>query len=216
MINRYSWILVVILLLTLAVGTVYATSCDEKCFGTAGEPLLVQREKSISTLPVVLTDPIGDSTGPIDAVEIAGGSTEQELLLEITFAPTSTVTESETSILLDLDQNVSTGEPTSNIWFALPTQTIGCENLLSVSAELVEVRTCVFPTTVITTVLPTVGTDSISLSIPLNILGDDGNLNLAVITGGEAGPEDWIPQDGHGTLGMIADFPVYLPFIIRQ
>lgn len=166
-------------------------------------------------LPVIITDTLGDSTGDVDVIEIAGKSTEVELLIAVKFSPGTNILLSEAggAILLDLDQNSSTGKTAEDIWFGLPTQDVGAEILLSLYPDKVEVRDA--ETSNIISTLPVTQTiDSLSFAVPLGLLNnDEGQINFVAIMGDKDGPTDWAPETGYGIIA--APYVQFLPFILK-
>lgn len=168
------------------------------------------------SLPTIITDSLGDNIRGVDVIEVAGVSTSSELQMEIIFSPDTNITATQAggSILLDLDQNANTGKSVDDIWFALPTQDVGSEYLLSVYLTYVEVREA-NTSTIVGTVMVTQTTNALSFSIPLSLLdNDEGQINFAAIVGDFDGPTDWAPEVGYGTI--MASFSQYIPLIIKQ
>src|SRR6185503_12123549 len=79
------------------------------------------------TAPVstIATDPAGDG-GPVDITEIAGGSDTETLTLQLAFAPSTSTSQVNGYVLLDLDQDPKTGVPATAL-FGLPTQDVGVD-----------------------------------------------------------------------------------------
>lgn len=183
------------------------------------EPMdqLVDNDLSLQApdLPAIITDTLGDSTGDVDVIEIAGKSTEVELIMAVKFSPGTNIVMSEAggAVLLDLDQNSNTGKSVEEIWFGLPTQDVGAEILLSLYPDKVEVRDA--ETSNIVSTLPvTQTTDSLSFAVPLSLLNnDEGQVNFVTIMGDKDGPTDWAPETGYGTIA--APYSQFLPFVLK-
>lgn len=179
--------------------------------------LLVESDLSIQAadLPVIITDTLGDSTRDVDVIEVAGKSTEAELLIAVKFSPATDILVSEAggAVLLDLDQNSSTGKSAEEIWFGLPTQDVGAEILLSLYPDKVEVRDAE-TSTIVTTLPVTQSTDSLAFAVPLSLLNnDEGQINFVTIMGDKDGPTDWAPETGYGTIA--APYIQFLPFVLK-
>lgn len=174
-----------------------------------------EKHTSALILPKIITDPLGDSNEQVDVIEIAGASSGAELLMEVTFSPDTDIVASEAggAILLDLDQNSSTGKSATEIWFGLSTQDVGCEFLLSLYPDHVEVREAEMSTIVAT--LPVTQTaNALSFSVPLSLLNnDEGQINVVAIIGDKDGPTDWAPEVGYGTI--TGSYLHFIPVIMK-
>lgn len=176
---------------------------------------VIEISGSLPALPTVISDAVGDNTRAVDVIEIAGASTEENLIMKVTFSSGTNITATEAggAILLDLDQNPDTGKSAEEVWFALPTQVVGFEFLLSLYVDRVEVREAE-NSTVVATMPVTQTTDALSFSIPMNLLNnDEGRMNIVAILGDKDGPTDWAPEVGYGVIA--APFSQFVPLILN-
>lgn len=151
------------------------------------------------TLPLVISDPIGDG-GAVDIVQIRGRSTSDSIKLQLVFETDLNAYDFGGYLGLDIDQNVLTGLPLPD---GLPGQEVGCEYYISLYyVEYNEIDVYdqyfnfmgYFPCEY--------DTHNLRFSFPLSILNnDDGLMNLAAVVGNGYGPTDWIPDEGYGILG---------------
>lgn len=175
----------------------------------AGFPLVRISDTASVTLSTIITDPAGDSLDANDVTTVRGGSDGTAVAgMAIDFAPTTPMDQVGGYIYFDVDQDPSTGLPAEAL-FGSPTQDIGMEFF----ADLFEANGSdpfvpIFDAEtfeLITTVPATIVDHTISFEMPLEALGgDDGFINTAMVVG-FAGPSDWAPDDGHGTIEPFSD-----------
>ena len=168
------------------------------------------REKNISdlfnssltegTLPLIVSDPVGDG-GPVDVIEIRGNSTSSAIELQLVFKTELDPFDFGGYLGFDTDQDPFTGieYPFSN-----PNQDVGCEFFVDFfSLGFNEINVYDQFSNYLGTVDATYDLRSFTFAIPLSILGnDDGVMNIAAVVGDNSGPTDWIPDEGHGILGL--------------
>jgi len=151
-----------------------------------------------SALPVVIKDSTGDG-GVVDLTLLRGASTLKELQIEMEFATTLDSLNFGGYLSLDTDQNAGTGRPPT---FGKPTQNIGAEyEFLFFSAAIGQVD--LYSTTggFIASYPIQFTSNTLRFSTPLADLGnDDGNIDVTGVLGNRAGPTDWFPDIGHGTI----------------
>lgn len=153
-------------------------------------------------LPVVIDDPIGDG-GTVDVTVVRGAGANQQLEVEISFSTPITVTNLGGYLSLDTDQDPQTGLPPN---FGDPGQDIGMEYELTffdVGIGVLYVYDRINGLLVgVVSVHAT--SNSLSFSVPLSMLGDDdGSMDITGVLGTSAGPTDWFPDVGHGTINQF-------------
>ena len=159
-------------------------------------------------LDVIIDDPAGDAIGGVDLTTVRAGVAEGSAGMALDFA--SGIREAAGFIFLDTDQDASTGLP-AEAFFGLPEQDIGMEYFVDifaihdpdpvvfiVNAETFEL-VAVAPATIVD--------DTVSFEIPLDAIGDEGDINTAMVVGDFFGPTDWAPDAGHGTIEPFSDAP---------
>jgi len=151
-------------------------------------------------LPLILGDSSGDG-GPVDIVEIRGISSLSSLELQFVFASPLNPNDFGGYLGLDTDQNPGTGIA---LPFGLGGQDVGCEYFV-VLFDLANNVVSVFDqnSSFVGNAITIVESNSFRFVIPNSMLGnDDGIMNLAAVVGNNSGPTDWIPDTGHGTVGL--------------
>ena len=163
---------------------------------------------TIPTLSTIITDPAGDSLDSNDVTTVRAGSDGTAVAaMAIDFAATTPMSEVGGYIYLDTDQDPSTGLPAEAL-FGLPGQDVGMEFF----ADLFEANSDGFVPIfdaetfeLVAIVDATVEDHTITFAMPLEALGgDDGFINTAMVVG-FAGPSDWAPDEGHGTIEPFTD-----------
>jgi subtilisin family serine protease len=161
------------------------------------------------TLSTIITDPAGDSLDSNDVTTVRAGSDGSTVAsMAIDFAATTPMSQVGGYVYFDTDQNPSTGLP-AEAFFGKPTQDIGMEyfaDLFEANGKDPFVPIWNAKTFELVTVVPaTVVDHTISFVMPLDALGgDDGSINTAMVVG-LAGPSDWAPDSGHGTIEPFSD-----------
>jgi subtilisin family serine protease len=162
------------------------------------------------SLAPIIHDPAGDSTGPVDATVVRGGSDgSSEMAMSIDFTPETPIDQAVGEIYVDTDQDPSTGIPPSGL-AGLPTQDIGAEYLISLftvhDAEPVVVVIDLSTFEVVGTGPASVSGHTISFEAPLAALGgDDGAMDVDLVLGDPSRPMDYVPDVGHGTIEPFTD-----------
>jgi len=157
---------------------------------------------SLSNLPVVIADPVGDG-GVVDVTNFKAASNVAELNIEIEFSTVIVAANFGGYVSLDTDQNPNTGSPPS---FVGPGQDIGAEyelSFFSLEFGLVSLfdRVSGF---FIADYPVDVQSQTLAFSVPLADLGnDDGDMDITGVLGDGGGPTDWFPDIGHGTIGRF-------------
>lgn len=166
--------------------------------------VLTTLRNSGGSLPVILTDPLGDAVY-IDVVEVAAASAGAEMTMRLTFAPGAGPNGAAGYIFLDTDQDDSTGvSPT--VYAGNSQQDIGLEYYLFLFNLPYTVDIYNVDTGYIASVTPSYTSDSFEFTLPLSALGnDDGNIDVAMVVGNDVLPTDWVPDVGHGTIGAGGD-----------
>jgi subtilisin family serine protease len=160
-------------------------------------------------LSTIITDPAGDSLDLNDVTTVRAGSDGTSVAsMAIDFAPTTEMDAIGGYVYFDTDQDPSTGLPAEAL-FGKPTQDIGMEyfaDLFEANGPEPFVPIYSADTFELVAVLPaTIDGQSIVFDIPLEALGgDDGFINTGMVVG-LAGPSDWAPDNGHGTIEPFTD-----------
>ncbi len=170
------------------------------------------------SLAPIINDPAGDSSGPVDATIVRGGSDGQSVMaMSIDFTAGTPIDQAVGEIYLDTDQDPSTGIPPSGL-AGLPTQDIGAEYLISLfnvhDPDPVVLVIDLSTFEVVATGPASVDGQTISFEAPLEALGgDDGAMDVDLVLGDPSSPMDYLPDVGHGTiepftdLGWLAETP---------
>lgn len=168
----------------------------------------------VDELEVVIDDPVGDAVG-VDVDDVLGGSDGEALTLGIRTATPSHAEQLAGFLLLDIDQDPTTGVPAEE-WSGDPDQDVGGDVVLDLFG-LQELEPVVYVFDPVTfEFLGTVpatreGTD-IVFALPLDLLyGDDGAVDVAGVVGDVFQPTDWVPDAGHGTVEPFTDLPWLTP-----
>jgi hypothetical protein len=165
--------------------------------------------------PVSLVDPTGDTYNASaipDATSYTVGSTADTLTIQLKFGgPISGSTSGLANAIggyldLDTDQDPTTGAGAVADAFGPPgtMSGLGSEYFVVLFLDAGGQMTVVDAGTGLSagTVSPTFGDSSVTLRIPVTMLGNfDGNVNSAAIVGTLAVPTDVVPNVGHLTLG---------------
>ncbi len=161
------------------------------------------------TLSTIITDPAGDSLDSNDVTTVRAGSDGSAVAsMAIDFAATTPMNQIGGYVYFDTDQNPSTGLP-AEAFFGKPGQDIGMEyfaDLFEANGSDPFVPIWNAATFELVTIVPaTVVDHTIAFDMPLEALGgDDGFINTAMVVG-LAGPSDWAPDSGHGTIEPFSD-----------
>ena len=165
-----------------------------------------------TSLSTIVTDPAGDSRGPVDATTVRAGSDGTSVMaMSIDFTPDTPIGDAVGEIYVDTDQDPSTGIPPSGL-AGLPTQDIGAEYLISLFAvHDSDPIAIVFDLNTFeqTGVGPaSVDGQTISFELPLSAFGaDDGFMDVDMVLGDPFTPMDFVPDVGHGTIEPYTDLP---------
>jgi subtilisin family serine protease len=159
-------------------------------------------------LDVIIDDPSGDAIGSVDVTTVRAGVAEGAVGMALDFA--SGINEAGGYIFLDVDQDPSTGLP-AEAFFGLPEQDVGMEYFVDVFG-IHEPEPVVFVVNAETFELVAIAPasiegDTVSFEIPLDAIGDEGDINTAMVLGDFFGPTDWAPDAGHGTIEPFSDAP---------
>jgi WD40 repeat protein len=177
---------------------------------TGSMPLLPLYDDPPDALPplvTILTDPLGDG-GPADVVEVLAGRTDTAVSMQIKFAPGVNMQQLFGYVLLDTDQDTSTGRP-ATFFNGLSTQEVGVDYVVSFFSDVnsLGIYTAFFQ--YLGDVTRYYSADSIFFTIPLSMLDDDdGHMNIALVLGNVSGPTEWVPEVGNGVVG--ASFTAWL------
>lgn len=156
----------------------------------------------------LITDPIGDAVGPVDASAIRGGADSEELGLAIDFVAGTPMNQIGGYIFLDSDQNAATGLSAPDL-AGLEAQDVGVEYFVDMFASAEGVAYVVETKNFnLVAVVPVVTTgNTMTFAIPLESIGGDGSVNLAAVLGDFNQPTDWLPDEGHGSIVPFIDAP---------
>jgi len=107
---------------------------------------------------------------------------------------------------IDADQNTLTGFESASDYYRPASDAgvsgLGDEYIVSLFQNANGSFTVYDANDSLGTVMPTYDAQSITMTIPLTLLGnDDGNMNLGALIGSPNEPTDIVPSDGHLTLG---------------
>ncbi len=128
------------------------------------------------------------------------------MTMRLHFSPGAGPTGAVGYIHLDTDQNPATGLPPTAL-FGLPSQDIGFDYYLSLFNLPTSVDIFDANDIYIASVIPTLTTDALEFTLPLNTLGnDDGRIDVTMALGDFFGPTDWAPDTGHGSV-TLGDVP---------
>ena len=157
------------------------------------------------SLPIVIDDPDNDSTGPVETLDVRGQSSGDQMDVAIDYSATTPFDALGGYLYFDTDQDPSTGLP-PEAFFGKPTQDIGFDfyaTLFDVFFGGV-VPVFNFNGDLVAEVPASIDGSTLSFAVPLAALGDDGNVDMAM-DNGTFGPEDWAPDEGHGTIQSFED-----------
>ena len=153
-------------------------------------------------------DPSGQGKDPSSERVDAGVDAFGELGLQVLFTSDTSMPDVTFIAHLDLDQDPSTGVPPF-FWGGGPGQDIGVDVVLIYSIDpffgpSVVVLDAVdygfigfFPAAI--------ALQSVEMAVPLAAIGDDdGNVDITMVAGNQAQLTDWVPDSGHGTVGLPA------------
>ncbi len=175
-------------------------------------PLIVIDDTAPSpVLSPIISDPAGDSEGPIDVISVRAGSDGTVLAgMALDFTADTPIDQAVGYVFLDIDQNPDTGVPAEAL-SGLPTQDVGMEYFIDLFG-IHDPEPVIFIVDVETfeavAVPATVDGQSLIFDIPLDAIGgDDGNINTAMVLGDFNFPYDWAPDEGHGTIEPFSDLP---------
>ena len=163
---------------------------------------------------ISVVDPKGDTYNASaipDVISLTAGSTADTVTIRLGFAGTISGSTSGLAdalggyIDLDTDQDPLTGAFALTDAFGPPGTSTGLGTeyfvLLFLDAQG-KVSIVATSGTITGTVQPSFGDSSMTLRIPLAMLGnDDGNMNIAAVAGNLSVPTDVVPNAGHLTLG---------------
>jgi len=180
------------------------------------------------TISATATDPSGDAatdsrvvTSP-DLISMTATAAGGTLTLSVRFAPgtfDSQTTEAE--VLLDTDQNPTTGSPGSDAGGVHDAGIIGVDYLMRMGSALNGSQARVFQYagtpnsfTAIGSTTVTFVTDGMDVTIPLSLLGhDDGQMNIKVTTAAQVSPTgstgvlDYMPDVGVAATALVIPQP---------
>ncbi len=162
------------------------------------------------SLATIINDPAGDSSGPVDATIVRGGSDGSSVMaMSIDFSAGSPIDQAVGEIYVDTDQDPSTGIPPSGL-SGLPTQDIGAEYLISLftvhDPDPVVLVIDLSTFEIVGTGPATVDGQTISFEAPLAAFGgDDGAMDVDLVLGDASRPMDYLPDVGHGTIEPFTD-----------
>lgn len=154
-------------------------------------------------LKTIITDPAGDAVRAPDVVAIRADKDDTKITVQVVLTSRIVTNNFGGAISLDVDQDQSTGlfPPL----YGVPTQDLGAEfavltfTLANGVVQLYETPSFndlgFFPATV--------DSNSFTFSLPLAVLhNDDGNMNVTALFGDFQSETDWVPDVGHGTIGI--------------
>jgi subtilisin family serine protease len=160
-------------------------------------------------LCTITADPLGDGV-PTDVTTVRAASLNGESTVAIDFAPGTDMSQVVGYVLLDTDQNPATG-PSPEEFAGLPTQDIGVDyfaDLFGIHDPEPSVYIWDANTGDLVAQVPvTIGANTISFDIPLDAIGDDGNIDTDLVIGDFFQPWDWAPDAGHGTITGSSNVP---------
>ena len=177
---------------------------------TSFEPDLRAQPTFVGPLDPIIVDPAGDSGGATDVVAVNAGADEAEVSFEIEYTPDTPMEQAGATLLfLDTDQDPATGLPPDALG-GLPTQDVGLEYFVDLwpaaegFAYVVDTESF---NVVAEIAVETIG-QTLRFDIPLEVLGDDGSMNVAVFAADwNYTGFDWAPDVGHGTVEPYRDAP---------
>jgi hypothetical protein len=164
---------------------------------------------SSGALCTIVQDPSGDGA-PVDITGIRAASDVHETTMELDFAPGTPMDQVVGLVFLDTDQDASTGADPQD-FSGLPTQDVGLEYFVDLFgiqepepyAYVVDAVT--FDT--VAQVPVAIQGNTVTFAVPLDAIGDDGDMNTALVVGDFNEPTDWAPDVGHGTISASAKLP---------
>jgi DNA-binding beta-propeller fold protein YncE len=157
------------------------------------------------TFTLILTDPPGDG-GPADVLEVTAENTGLQVSMQLLFN-NGVIPQNVTGyIFLDTDQDSTTGASPVG-YSGLSTQDVGFEYYVSLFNSPNSLIVYSSSGAYMGSVTPQYSANSLLFTIPLSLLNnDDGNMNIAMVLGDFAGPTEWVPEIGHGVIGVSSQY----------
>jgi hypothetical protein len=154
----------------------------------------------------VIEDFTNISGASADIASVDAGVIDDQLFLNITFSQDTDMDDIAGIVGLDTDQNSGTGMTQQRLGYSAPEQDAGFERLLfvrsAVEVDVIRDNGAGFDT--IGTIDASTVDRTISIIVPLDLLDDDGNVDLALLFGRNTQNgltiTDFAPNQGHGTV----------------
>ncbi len=161
-------------------------------------------------LKTILVDPAGDVPHQPDVIAIRAAKDSAQVTIQVVLDSTLVPGDFGGAVSLDVDQDIATGffPPL----YGLLTQDIGADFAVR-TFDLAQNFVTLFklPEFIFIAAFPAlIDSNSFTFSLPLSVLNnDDGNMNVIAVHGDFQEPTDWVPEIGHGTIGIDpnADVP---------
>jgi Abnormal spindle-like microcephaly-assoc'd, ASPM-SPD-2-Hydin/Viral BACON domain len=161
-------------------------------------PRVARLAGTITTLPIVATDPAGDAVG-VDVTALRGEVSGDSLRIEIDFAGVINPLDFGGALSLDIDRNPATGTPP---FYGNGLQDVGAEyavTLFNVAYGFVDLYTTYGANT--GSYSSDLQSNSLRFAIPLAALGSGlQTVDADLVVGNYYGPTDWLPDSGHVTI----------------
>ncbi|NUO81650.1 choice-of-anchor B family protein [candidate division KSB1 bacterium] len=154
-------------------------------------------------LKTILVDPAGDVAHQPDVVAIRAAKDSAQVTMQVVLNGRLRTNDFGGAISLDVDQDITTGlyPPV----YGIPTQDIGAEfAVLTFGLSQGIVDLYALPSFNFIGAFPAVvDSNSFIFSLPLSVLNhDEGNMNVTALFGDSREETDWVPDVGHGTIGV--------------
>jgi len=169
----------------------------------SSQPKVSTSRHLLSELKTIIVDPVGDVPHQPDIVAIRAAKDSVQVTIQVVLDSTLVPGDFGGAVSLDVDQDIETGfyPPV----FGIPTQDIGADFAVltfGLAADSVDVYE--LPIINYLGAFPAlVDSNSFTFSLPLSVLNnDDGNINVTALHGDFQEPTDWVPDVGHGTIGI--------------
>ncbi len=164
-----------------------------------------ERRIRTTTLETIVTDPAGDSDGSPDLIRIDALADAGNATFAFVFA--AKPLELGGYMPIDTDQNPATGIPAEHL-SGRPEQDVGAEYYVDFFGALDgKIDLWDQNDTLVGTYAGTLSGSTLSFTIPLADLNDDGDMNVCAIVGDYSWATDCAPDAGHGELLAVADVP---------
>jgi subtilisin family serine protease len=156
----------------------------------------------------IIEDPVGDAqNGAVDVIDVRGKTDGTFTRVVVDFSDDTPMDEVGGYLHLDTDQDPSTGV-SPEYFYGLPEQDIGMDYYLDVFDARYGYAFLISPDfeTYYWVEAAVVG-HKLRVDVPLNLIEDDGAMDVTTVLGDGWGPTDWAPESGHGTISISNDVP---------